>query len=68
MLDGPILAELVPEPRDALIQRGEQIDWDRVIAEVHFPSDVATDRVLGQILARVLLGKPEFRRRPEPVR
>ena len=47
-----ILAELAPEQRSALLERGREIGWNRVIAGVHYPSDVAAGRVLGQAVAR----------------
>ncbi len=61
MADALILAELVPEARQALLDRGQRIGFDRVVAGVHFPSDVAAGRVLGQAIARALLANPGFR-------
>lgn len=56
-----ILAELLPEHRDALLQRGREIGWDRVVAGLHHPSDIYAGRVLGQALAESLLADPSFR-------
>jgi acid phosphatase (class A) len=61
MADALILAELVPEARQALLDRGHRIGFDRVVAGVHFPSDVVAGRVLGQAIARALLADPGFR-------
>lgn len=61
MADALILAELVPDARQALLDRGRRIGFDRVIAGVHFPSDVVAGRVLGQAIARALLADPRFR-------
>jgi acid phosphatase (class A) len=61
MADALILAELVPEARQALLDRGQRIGFDRVVAGVHFPSDVVAGRVLGQAIARALLANPAFR-------
>jgi acid phosphatase (class A) len=61
MADALILAELVPEARQALLDRGQRIGFDRVVAGVHFPSDVVAGRVLGQAIARALLANPRFR-------
>src|SRR5262249_54002430 len=68
MLFAEVLAELYPDRRDALLERGRQIGWDRVIAGVHYPSDVAAGRVLGQNLARVMIANPEFQSRLQQVR
>ena len=61
ILFATILAELAPDKKDALLARGREIGWGRVIAGVHFPSDVAAGRTLGQALAQELLGNPMFR-------
>jgi acid phosphatase (class A) len=60
MADALILAELVPEARQALLDRGQRIGFDRVVAGVHFPSDVVAGRVLGQAIAHALLAQPGF--------
>jgi acid phosphatase (class A) len=56
-----MLAYVLPERRDALIARSQQMGWDRELAGVHFPSDIFAGRVLGQALATALLAKPEIR-------
>lgn len=61
MADALILAELVPDARQALLERGQRIGFDRVVAGVHFPSDVLAGRVLGQAIARALLADAGFR-------
>ena len=48
-----VLAELVPAQKDAILARGKQIGDDRVLAGVHFPSDV----VAGQTLAKAILAQ-----------
>jgi acid phosphatase (class A) len=55
-----ILAELAPGRREALLRRGAQIGEDRVVAGVHYPSDVDAGQRLGAALARALLADPEF--------
>ena len=68
MIFAETLAEIFPHEREALLARGRQIGWDRVIVGVHFPSDVYAGRVLGHALARELLAKPEFRAELEKVK
>lgn len=63
-----ILAELIPDRRDALVARGAQIGHDRVIAGVHYPSDVAAGEKLGCAVAQALLADPAFRAEVERVR
>jgi len=55
-----ILAELSPDQKDALIARGQQIGDDRVLAGVHFPSDVAAGHTLGQAIFDKLMANPDF--------
>jgi acid phosphatase (class A) len=55
-----ILADMFPEKKDALIARGNQIGDDRVLAGLHFPSDVEAGRVLGAAIAKKFLDDPEF--------
>jgi len=59
-LNAMILAELAPDLKDALLARGVQIGDDRVIAGVHFPSDVAAGHTLAQDLFTRFMAIPEF--------
>jgi acid phosphatase (class A) len=60
MLYALVLAELAPDRRQALLDRGREIGWDRVVAGLHHPSDIIAGRVLGQALAQSLLADPQF--------
>jgi acid phosphatase (class A) len=55
-----ILAEIAPDKHDALIARGKQIGDDRVLGGMHFPSDVAAGRILGNAFADKLLANADF--------
>jgi len=57
-----ILSELAPDLRKPLLARGIQIGDDRIIAGVHFPSDVKAGRKLGHHIAKVLLTTPAFQK------
>lgn len=59
-LDVLILAEIVPDLKDALLARGLQIGDDRIIAGVHFPSDVAAGHTLAQALYERFNASPDF--------
>ncbi len=56
-----LLAEIFPEHRDALRQRAELVAWSRVVAGVHYPSDVVAGRLLGDRLAAEFLRVPAVR-------
>lgn len=62
ILFASILAELDPEHRDALMERGREIGWDRVLAGLHHPSDIVAGRVLGQAVFQAALANPEFQK------
>ena len=63
MMSARILCEIAPDKKDALLDRGEEIGWDRVITGVHYPSDVYTGEVLGQALAHAMIKNDEFQAR-----
>ena len=56
-----VLAALAPARRDALLELGRQVGYDRVIAGVHYPSDVLAGQQLGDAIADALLATPAFR-------
>ncbi len=55
-----ILAEIFPDRRDALLAKGRETGWLRVLGGVHYPSDVFAGRVLGQAQARAFLRSESF--------
>jgi len=57
-----LLAELFPEHKEAILEIGRDIGWDRVLIGKHFPTDIYAGRVLGQALVRELLASPAFQR------
>jgi len=59
-LDALILAQLAPDLKDQLLARGRQIGDDRIIAGVHFPSDVEAGRTLANDLFAKLMASPAF--------
>ena len=56
-----VLGELFPEKRSELLARGWLIGWGRVMAGVHYPSDVSASLTLGDYFAQRLLASPSFR-------
>jgi len=55
------LSVLLPEKRAELMERGRQIGWDRVIAGVHYPTDVEAGQTLGHVAAMECMATPEFK-------
>ena len=57
-----LLAELLPERREAILAKGREAGWLRVQGGVHYPTDIYAGRVLGQELARDFLHSEAFQR------
>lgn len=60
LLYAMILSDLAPDLKDKLIARGQQIGDDRVLAGVHFPSDVEAGRTLAKALYAQFTASPAY--------
>ena len=56
-----LLADLVPERRDALFARGIAYGENRVLGGVHYPSDVEAGRMAAAVIAAKLYDSAAFR-------
>lgn len=63
-----VLAELFPDKKDAILQIGRNIGWDRVLIGKHFPTDVHAGRVLAQVTVNEFKKSPTFQKALEEVR
>ncbi len=61
MLWGTLLAECLPERRDALRARAGAAAHSRVVLGVHFPSDVAAGMAGGEAIAGAIIASPRAR-------
>jgi acid phosphatase (class A) len=59
---GLLLAEMVPERADAILERGYQYGWSRVVCGVHYPSDVDAGRAVAAAVVARLHADPAFAR------
>ena len=57
-----VLAELIPSRTDAIIDRGRDFTWSRVVCGVHYPSDVAAGRDVAAAAIARLHADPDFQR------
>ncbi|HEY1283195.1 MAG TPA: phosphatase PAP2 family protein [Steroidobacteraceae bacterium] len=57
---GLVLSEMVPERRMQLMRRAEEYANNRVIAGVHYPSDIASGRMAATAFAAALFASPAF--------
>jgi acid phosphatase (class A) len=63
MLWARILCEIAPDKKHELLDRAEEIGWDRVLIGAHYPSDVFAGEVLGQSLAQAMSKNADFQSR-----
>ena len=57
---GLVLSEIVPERRAQLMTRAEEFSNNRVIAGVHYPSDIESGRMAATAFAAALFASPAF--------
>jgi acid phosphatase (class A) len=57
-----VLAELLPSRADAIIERGRDFTWSRVVCGVHYPSDVEAGRTVAAAAVARLHADPDFQR------
>ena len=63
-----VLAELLPDNADAILQRGHAYGQSRVVCNVHWQSDVDQGRIAGAAVVASLHGNGEFRMQLDAVR
>ena len=57
---GILLAEMVPENAVAIFARAAEYAHNRVVAGVHFPSDVEAGRIAASVIDNTLVHNPRF--------
>jgi acid phosphatase (class A) len=63
-----VLAELIPSRADALVERGRDFTWSRVVCGVHYPSDVEAGRTVAAAAIARLHADADFRAQLEAAR
>lgn len=59
-VDGILLADMVPERTAVIFDRAEIYAQHRVVAGVHYPSDVEAGRICGSVIDNILLHDTRF--------
>lgn len=57
-----VLAELVPSRADAIVARGRDFSWSRVVCGLHYPSDVEAGRTVAAAAIARIHADPDFQR------
>ena len=55
-----VLAELVPDQREAILAIGRDLGWHRVWIGRHYPTDIYAGRVLAHAIVRQMRANPDF--------
>jgi len=63
-----VLAELIPSRADAIIERGRDFGWSRVVCGVHYPSDIDAARIVAAAAIARLHADADFRRELDAAR
>jgi acid phosphatase (class A) len=58
--EGYILADLMPEKAQAILDRASDYAYSRIVCGAHYPSDIEASHVLGTELAMLMLENPGF--------
>ena len=58
---GIVLANMIPEKRAAIMARAREFGENRVVAGMHYPSDVEAGRVAGSVIAQTIMQIDEFK-------
>jgi acid phosphatase (class A) len=58
---GILLAQAVPERKAAIFERAQAFARNRLVAGVHYPSDVTAGTISGTVIAAALMEDPRFR-------
>ncbi len=57
-----VLAEVFPEKKDAILEVGREIGWDRVVIGKHFLTDIRAGRVFGKAIVHELMASEAFQK------
>jgi acid phosphatase (class A) len=57
---GLLLADMLPEHREQIMARSDEYAFNRVVAGVHYPSDVESGKLAATALVAFLFASPDF--------
>jgi acid phosphatase (class A) len=67
-LEAIVLAQMLPEKRDAIFQRAAEFGQHRVVCGVHYPSDIEAGKLSGFIIGAALLKNAAFQEAFKPAK
>ena len=57
-----LLADMVPELRQPIFERGWEYGYSRVLAGVHYPTDVEAARIQATVMVALMQKNPNYQR------
>jgi acid phosphatase (class A) len=60
-LMGVVLANMLPEKRDAIMARAWEFGWNRVIGGIHYPTDIEAGRISGITIAETIMQHEDYK-------
>jgi acid phosphatase (class A) len=67
-LMGIVLAEMVPEKRPEIMTRAWEYGYNRLVAGIHFMSDIEAGRISGTVIAQTIRSHPDYQAEFEAAR
>lgn len=61
MLEGIVLANMVPEKRAEIMARAWDYGHSRLVVGIHYPSDIETGRISGSVIAQTIMRQDDFK-------
>jgi acid phosphatase (class A) len=56
-----VLADMLPEKRDAIMARGWEFGWNRVVGGIHYPTDIEAGRLSAVAIAQAIRGHDDYK-------
>jgi acid phosphatase (class A) len=60
-LMGVVLANMLPEKKEAIMARAWEFGWNRVIGGIHYPSDIEAGRISGISIAQTIMQHDDYK-------
>jgi membrane-associated phospholipid phosphatase len=57
---GVVLAELMPDKAQAILERDQDFAYSRMVCGVHYRSDLAGGEAMGTLIGRLIVDSPEM--------
>ncbi|WP_446744201.1 acid phosphatase [Silvibacterium acidisoli] len=61
-LFGYVLAQMIPEKRDAILKRADLYAYHRLVCGVHYPQDLEASRIASSVLFGLISTNPAYRK------